>query len=239
MLTDTETDTRESGIEMVSSSVQAARADSANADRSQPCAVVHVDLDGSSAIYRHHGWAYEYADDPLFASGMKNMLAFLKRNDVRATMFTIGSDVEDDQKREWLIEAVRQGHEIASHSLTHPHLSRLSFEEKRTEIAKSRELLTHELDTTVNGFRAPGYEIDRDCLELLERYGYTYDSSAFPTPAFARRLNVYPVQAGPDRTGRCLTVRFLKSRCQPTSHRLFRSIHVTACCSGCGISNVG
>ena len=155
-----------------------------------PTAVVHVDLDGARAIYHRHGWLYPYADDPLFTTGLKNLLDFLDRNHLRATLFAIASDVDEAEKRELLAEAVRRGHEIASHSLTHPRFARLTREEKRTEIAESRERLEARLATSIRGFRAPCYEVDRDCLELLEAYGYQYDSSAFPTSSIARRLSV-------------------------------------------------
>ena len=153
-------------------------------------AVVHVDLDGARHIYQSHGWTYDYADDPLFVSGFRNLLSFLDRNRIRATMFAIAGDLEDGEKRECLEEAVRRGHEIASHTVTHPRLRQLGEEDKRREIAESREKLQSALRVDVRGFRAPGYDIDRECLELLDVYGYRYDSSVFPTADFAKRLSV-------------------------------------------------
>ena len=49
-----------------------------------PNAVVHVDLDGAPHIYRAHGWRYDHDIDPLFASGLTNLLAFLERNKLKA-----------------------------------------------------------------------------------------------------------------------------------------------------------
>lgn len=165
----------------------------------RPAAIVHVDLDGARHIYHSHGWEYNYSTDPLFVSGFTNLLYFLDRNRMRATLFAIASDVDDGEKRELLKEAVNRGHEIASHSLTHPRLTHLSQEEKRREIGGSRERLEDRLGVTIRGFRAPSYTIDRDCLELLESYGYGYDSSVFPTATFARRLGVPSVEGGPHR----------------------------------------
>ena len=39
-----------------------------------PAAVVHVDLDGASDIYRVHGWSYPWTDDPLFETGLAGYL---------------------------------------------------------------------------------------------------------------------------------------------------------------------
>jgi hypothetical protein len=55
------------------------------------------------------------------------------------------------------------------------------------------------LGVTVRGFRAPGFDIDREVLELLDEAGYVYDSSAFPTARFARRLGVPRLAKGPHR----------------------------------------
>ena len=153
-----------------------------------PAAVVHVDLDGATEIYRAHGWSYPYADDPVFESGLRNTLNLLSANGIRATMFTVAGSLDDSRKRELIQEAARRGHEIASHSLTHRMMLNLTRSDKCAEIAGSRDKLEAALGVTIRGFRAPGYLLDREGLELLAQYGYEYDSSAFPTPAFAQRL---------------------------------------------------
>jgi peptidoglycan/xylan/chitin deacetylase (PgdA/CDA1 family) len=159
----------------------------------QPGACLHVDLDGAADIYRSHGWEYGYADDPVFESGLKNTLRLLAVNGIRATLFTVAGNLDHPRKRELIQEAVRAGHEIASHSVTHRNLLTLSPRDKRLEIADSREKLERSLGVTIHGFRAPGYSLDRECLELLAEYEYEYDSSVFPTEAFARQLQI-PVE---------------------------------------------
>lgn len=165
----------------------------------RPKAVVHVDLDGVEHIYHSHGWSYEYPDDPLFESGLANMLSFFEINGIKATMFTIADDLNDSHKRELLEEAVDKGHEIASHSLTHPFFYRLSHDEKRVEIAESRAKIETQLRTSVRGFRAPNYQVDRESLDLLVDYGYEYDSSAFPMRDWAMRLETPALKQAPHR----------------------------------------
>ncbi len=175
------------------------RAEVRDVARTRPEAVVHVDLDGARHIYQSHGWGYEYTSDPLFVTGFKNLLPFLDEYGIRATLFAVASDLDDGEKRELLKEAVRRGHEIASHSLTHPRLTHLGREEKRRQIGESRDRLAEYLGVCVCGFRAPGYQIDRECFELLESCQYRYDSSVFPTATFARRLTVPSITSGPHR----------------------------------------
>ena len=164
-----------------------------------PQAAVHVDLDGADHIFHRHGWQYDYNDDPLFETGMENLLTFLEQSGIRATLFLIASVLDDPRKQDLLSEAVNRGHEVASHSLNHPSFDRLDREKKRVEIAESREKIETQLGVPVRGFRTPDYLVDRDCLELLDEYGYAYDSSAFPTSDFAKRLNTPALMDGPHR----------------------------------------
>ncbi len=160
-------------------------------------AAIHLDLDGAAHIYRVHGWTYEAANDPLFETGLRHALEFFDRAQVRATLFVIAEDLDSPHKRELIKEAVSRGHEIASHSYTHRKLTTLDRGEKQREIFASRERLEKELGVEVHGFRAPGFHIDREALELIDAAGYAYDSSAFPNLAFARRLGVAKISAAP------------------------------------------
>jgi len=140
-------------------------------------AAIHVDLDGARHIYRAHGWRYDWADDPLFESGLRAALDFFEREQVTATLFVIAEDLLDPRKRVLLDEAVRAGHEIASHSVTHQRLTLLSREAKRREIFESRSRLMDAFGVEVTGFRAPGFHSDVECLELIGEAGYAYDAS--------------------------------------------------------------
>jgi peptidoglycan/xylan/chitin deacetylase (PgdA/CDA1 family) len=147
------------------------------ASTDQPLAAVHLDLDGARHIYRAHGWRYDPSDDPLFESGLRGALDLLARRHVSATLFVVAEDVFDARKRALIRAAVDAGHEIASHSLSHDRLTALDAAAKRREIAESRACLASELGADVRGFRAPGFRIDRECLELVNDAGYAYDSS--------------------------------------------------------------
>jgi carbamoyltransferase len=164
-----------------------------------PRAVVHVDLDGAPWIYRHHGWPYAQSNDPIFESGLENLLVFLERNALRATLFVIAQDLEQPGKRALLERAVAAGHEIASHSLTHPEFDPLDREAKRVEVETSKRMLEDALGVSVRGFRTPNYQIDRETLELLDACGYAWDSSVFPERSFARRLELPSVRPLPHR----------------------------------------
>ncbi|RDD62291.1 carbamoyltransferase C-terminal domain-containing protein [Ferruginivarius sediminum] len=166
---------------------------------SRPQAAVHVDLDGASQIFRHNGWDYPYADDPVFETGVPALLQFLKHNNLHATLFTIAADLDDPVKRPLLEQAVAEGHEVASHTIRHSELNTLDPAAKRAEIVDSKRKLESELGVRVEGFRAPSYSIDRDSLELIAEAGYRYDSSTFPQRRFAERLQVPAIPPAPYR----------------------------------------
>jgi len=168
-------------------------------DRERALAAIHLDLDGAAHIFRAHGWTYGGHDDPLFETGLWRALELFEAMKVRATLFAIAEDLDDPRKRELLQEAVRRGHEVASHSLTHRKLTTLTRDEKRREVFESLERIATELGVGVQGFRAPGFEIDQETLELVDLAGYRYDSSLFPGAASARKLEVTEGSKSPYR----------------------------------------
>ncbi len=156
----------------------------------RPPLAVHVDLDGVQQIFRAHGRSYRGTGDPVFASGVETMLRLFDDARIRATLFVIAEDLRDSTKRAALKSAVASGHELASHTMTHPNLLRATRSQKEREIVDSKAVMEDTLGVAVRGFRAPGYAIDSEALQILAGAGYLYDSSVFPTAAFAQRLGL-------------------------------------------------
>src|SRR5262245_50823829 len=170
----------------------------------KPPAVLHVDLDGARHIHRAHGWSDPPGRDRLFVSGLRNTLALLADRRLRATLFVIVEDLDDPEKRDIVMEAARQGHELASHTLTHRRLTTLSERDRREELAESRSRLADTTRSSVTGFRAPGFALDRPTLELIADAGYSWDSSMFagnrhPAGAMGATSD-RPYRPLPDRT---------------------------------------
>jgi peptidoglycan/xylan/chitin deacetylase (PgdA/CDA1 family) len=161
-------------------------------NQAHPPAAIHVDLDGASDIFRMWGWRFE-GEDTVFETGLRNALDLFEANGVRATLFVIADSLDQPRKRALVEEAMRRGHEVASHTVTHPDLLKQDTARRQSEISGSRERLERELGVKVRGFRAPGYRLDRECIEMLAASGYAWDASAFPTPVFSGRLRT-PVE---------------------------------------------
>ncbi|MEW5914998.1 MAG: polysaccharide deacetylase family protein [Gemmatimonadota bacterium] len=159
-----------------------------------PPLAIHVDLDGVHQIFRAHSRAYSGTGDPIFASGMENMLRLFDAQNIRATLFVIAEDLRDPAKRALLAQAIARGHAVGSHTISHTNLLRASRAEKEHQIAASKKLIEDTLGAPVTGFRAPGYAIDAEALQMVAAAGYVFDSSVFPTPLFEQRLGLTHAQ---------------------------------------------
>ena len=107
----------------------------------QPYAVISCDLD---TVDRHlQGYGFEGLPpcDRIYRTAVPRLLELFEALEVPGVLFTIARDAESE--RGLLRAAVAAGHEVASHSLTHPQPFRtLSDAALREEIRTSRARLT-------------------------------------------------------------------------------------------------
>jgi hypothetical protein len=147
---------------------------------------VSVDLDAIDCYYRIHALPGPPPAEARFAvlrRCLPRLVELFAREGVTPTWFVVGRDLEEDgEGRRLLEELARAGHELANHSYSHPYnLVRLSREAIAEQIDRSHGALADVCGHAPVGFRAPGYEISRELLDLLCERGYRYDSSAFPS----------------------------------------------------------
>jgi polysaccharide deacetylase family protein (PEP-CTERM system associated) len=109
------------------------------------------------------------------------ILDLLQRHRAVATFFVLGAVAERCPGLVRRIAAA--GHEIASHSWSHPRVNRLTPEAFREELRRSKEVLENTAGRAVTGFRAPSFSIlpgTEWAFDVLLEEGYRYDSSLFP-----------------------------------------------------------
>lgn len=167
---------------------------------------ISVDLDSLHLYYRIHGIDVPEGVPSVYETGVSRFLDLFQELDVRATLFVVAEDALRPENRRILERAVREGHELASHSYSHPYeLIRLDPEAIQEELRKAEEIL-QELrgGKPVAGFRAPGYNTSPELLRQLSQRGYRYDSSFFPCPAYyaakASILGLYRVIGKPSQS---------------------------------------
>jgi hypothetical protein len=120
--------------------------------------------------------------DRLWSVAVPRIVDFLERNRVRATLFVVTDHLKWPEVREALGYLAQQGHELASHTASHPYpFTGLGDADLRIEMESSKKVLEDTFGREVRGFRAPAYDIDARGLRTLESLGYEYDSSIMPT----------------------------------------------------------
>ena len=147
-------------------------------------AVAYVSVDVDPVDVHLNGYGVRRPPcDKAYELAVPRILDVLDRADVRATFFVIARDAERLAPL-WRDVAAR-GHEIASHSLTHPlPFAVLGADALRHELRESRERLEAVVGRPVVGFRAPGWDVDADTIEAIAATGYRYDASVMPSPVY-------------------------------------------------------
>ena len=147
----------------------------------RPVATVSVDVDPVDLHLVGYGYRSLPPDPLVYTTALPRLLDCFGRCGVRATFFVVARDATAHAPM--LARIVAEGHEVASHSLTHPlALARMPQDAMRRELAESRGLLEEQSGGPVVGFRSPNFDMDARALERLAEAGYAYDASAYPTP---------------------------------------------------------
>lgn len=122
---------------------------------------------------------------------LPRLVDLLDRHGATATFFVVAEHV--DLVRAALPHDGR--HEVGSHSLSHPVLTRLPAAEVRHEVVESKRRL-EDAGYAVGGFRAPFFARPPGLGALLAEAGYRYDASAGSLHPFRR-----PTLADPSGPG--------------------------------------
>jgi peptidoglycan/xylan/chitin deacetylase (PgdA/CDA1 family) len=97
------------------------------------------------------------------------VLKLLEEHDARATFFVIGARVRE--RPELLRLIVDSGHEVGSHTLTHPRLTEIPDDEVRAEVMAGAAAVHDVLGESPRLFRAPGFYADERVLGIVSDLG--------------------------------------------------------------------
>lgn len=104
------------------------------------------------------------------ADDIDSILETLKNNDVHITFFMVGEWV--DKYPEAVKKIYDAGHEIGSHSNTHPHVNSLSAEKNLEEIQLSVSKIEKITGQKTNLYRAPYGEYNDTVISTAQENGY-------------------------------------------------------------------
>ena len=104
------------------------------------------------------------------ADDIDQILEVLKQNDTKITFFMVGDWID---KFPGAVKKIYEaGHEIASHSNTHPHVNNLSYEENIEEIEKSNDKIEKITGQRTKIYRAPYGEYNNTVIKAAQDKGY-------------------------------------------------------------------
>lgn len=140
-----------------------------------------VDVDPVDLHLLGYGHRVDGPDGRVYTHALPRLLERFDRARIRATFFVVARDAPAHGRALAALKAA--GHEVASHSLTHPMpFLKLPREELAREVGESRRRLEAAVGGPVLGFRAPNWDMGPRALAALAEAGYRYDASAFATP---------------------------------------------------------
>ena len=104
------------------------------------------------------------------ADDIDNIIKTLEENNTKITFFMVGEWI--DKYPEAAKKISDSGHEIASHSNTHPHVNSLNYEENIAEIEKSNDKIEKITGTRTKIYRAPYGEYNNTVIKAANDKGY-------------------------------------------------------------------
>lgn len=148
-------------------------------------ASVSVDLDELHHYFALHGLEQRAGSHLVYDLAVPRSLDWARSLDVPLTFFAVGRDLARAENAAVLREAVKRGHEIGNHSLSHRYdLTRCTRAEIEREVGEGASAVEVAVGERPSGFRAPGYTMSDELFDVLAAAGVRYDSSVFPCPPY-------------------------------------------------------
>lgn len=118
-------------------------------------------------------FAFTFDDGPNQYTSQ--LIDYLNKNKVKATFFINGNNFEDIREPKWakIVEkAYKSGHQIASHTMTHPYLSKLSVAEIVDEMVSLEKVLMKIIGKAPGHMRLPFGDHNETVLKVLNKLKY-------------------------------------------------------------------
>ena len=147
-----------------------------------PPATLSLDLDNKwSYLKSHNNPAWE--SFPSYLSDVvPRILSTLDELELKITFFVVGQDAVIPENQDAIRMLADHGHEIANHSFHHEQsLPAYTPEQLENEFEMAENAIENVVGQKLVGFRGPGFSLSDQTLKLLQRRGYLYDCTTFPT----------------------------------------------------------
>ena len=139
-------------------------------NKKKPHAMIQIDCDR------------EWDDIRVSIEILREFSRIFENNNIKATWFVVGSDLEDPSYQDVFMSLIKAGHEIGNHTYSH-YKDFISFnsDDKKEEMEKCDKIIKNTGYVPV-GFRTPYFGVDDLIPLILKEMEYQYDSSICPSP---------------------------------------------------------
>jgi peptidoglycan/xylan/chitin deacetylase (PgdA/CDA1 family) len=111
-------------------------------------------------------------DDGPHPTNTPRLLDILKRRNIRATFFVVGTNAR--RYPAIMRRMVAEGHEVGNHTVNHPHITKISHEKAVAEVRGCAEAIHTACGVRPRLFRPPGgYINSRQKIWLKDDFGYS------------------------------------------------------------------
>ncbi len=144
-------------------------------------AIFSVDVEDGVSIAMRDAFSVKSEQTGRVVSLTLEILALLRKNNVRGTFFVLGQVAE---KFPGLVKQIaEEGHELGVHGYNHLQFSRMTREQAYEELTRAKKLIEEIAGCEVLGHRAPAFSITPEtkwALDVIAEAGFKYDSSIMP-----------------------------------------------------------
>ena len=140
-----------------------------------------IDVDSVTPLIAEvgHNWVqcFDEIEQRLFGirQGVDRLLEIMMRYNIKATFFIPAIVVKAYPNVAEKI--LKHGHEIGCHGMRHHSPRKITMQDFINDISQSLEIFQKVLNLKVSGYRAPYWELNREHLTEIKRFGFSFDSS--------------------------------------------------------------
>jgi len=149
-------------------------------DRYRCAATISVDFDAESlwsGTFKLNTPSPLSRGDYDIRAGVPRILALLERQQIPATFMVPGQVIDEHPGA--CREIARQRVEIGYHGYHHTSVLDVSIEDEREEMKRGMARIEEMFGSEPRGNRSPPFALGPNTAELLEEFGFRYDSSLF------------------------------------------------------------
>ena len=152
---------------------------------------VHIDADDAE-VYANLDSKDEKLRYSFIVEALTNALTLLNESDVKAIIFVVGKNIEQNVPLQKLLEHfIKDGHSIGNHSYSHAEdFHHWGKEAQIQDIQVADRVIREYLNYQPMYFRGPGYSSNHTIQRSLLKLGYLYDCTRIPL-LYSSGLDLY------------------------------------------------